>query len=296
MPLVARNSRCDDDPVELDKQHADPLGPLGHLDVEQLLDRQREHQLVEERRRVVHAGDVGGALDVGELLAGLLHAGVEVADDRLGAQDRLAVELEHEAQHAVGRGCCGPMLMIIVSSSDGLVGDVAELGGLGLATCAAPRRPRGSSSRGARPIARAAAPGAPSEVVDRAASMVSSVGVMRGVRRSPLNCTGMRADGVVLAQRVAVPVLGHEDAGEVGMAVERDAEQVEHLALHGLGARVARRTATGTVGSSAGHLHAQRGSARLRACDRRLTTTSKRSASTPSGSGAARRGRGSRPR
>ena len=52
---------------------------------------------------VVHAGDVGGALEVGERLARLLHAGVQVADDRLGAQHGLALELEHEPQHAVGR-------------------------------------------------------------------------------------------------------------------------------------------------------------------------------------------------
>ena len=40
---------------------------------------------------------------------------------------------------------------------------------------------------------------------------------------------------VVLAERVAHPVLGHEDAGEVGVAVEADAEEVEHLALGRLG-------------------------------------------------------------
>ena len=56
--------------------------------LEQLLDGEGEHQLVEQRRRVVHAGDVGGALEVGEVLARLLHAGVEVADDRLGPQRR----------------------------------------------------------------------------------------------------------------------------------------------------------------------------------------------------------------
>ena len=61
----------------------------------------------------------------------------------------------------------------------------------------------------------------------------------------PLNCTGIRPDGVVLAQRVADPVLGHEDAGQVGMAVEADAEHVERLALHRLGAgpQVEQRTA-----------------------------------------------------
>ena len=39
--------------------------------------------------------------------AGLLHAGVEVADHRLGAQDRLTVELHHDPQHAVGGGMGG---------------------------------------------------------------------------------------------------------------------------------------------------------------------------------------------
>ena len=93
--------------VHLAHQHADPLRPFGHLDAQQLLGRQREDELVEQRRGVVHARDVGGALHVGQLLAGLLHAGVEVADDGLGPRDRLAVELEHQAQHAVGRRVLG---------------------------------------------------------------------------------------------------------------------------------------------------------------------------------------------
>src|SRR5213080_2521160 len=39
----------------------------------------------------------------------------------------------------------------------------------------------------------------------------------------------------VLAQRMPRPVLGHEDAAEVRMALEGDAEQVEHLPLLLLG-------------------------------------------------------------
>ena len=54
-------------PVELGHQDPDRLGPRRHLDVEQPLDCQGEHQLVVERRQVVHAGDVGGPLHVGEL-------------------------------------------------------------------------------------------------------------------------------------------------------------------------------------------------------------------------------------
>ena len=71
---------------------------------EQGLGGQGEDQLVVQRREVVHPGHVGAALDVGQLLALLLHPGVQVADDGLGPQHGLAVELEHEAQHPVGGG------------------------------------------------------------------------------------------------------------------------------------------------------------------------------------------------
>src|ERR1019366_9990257 len=36
---------------------------------------------------------------------------------------------------------------------------------------------------------------------------------------------------IVLAQRIALPFLGHEDAPQVGVAGELDAEYIEHLAL-----------------------------------------------------------------
>ena len=96
------------DPVELDHQHPDPFGPRRQLDPEQRLDRHREHQFVGERREVVHAGDVGRPLHVGEFLAGLLHPGVEVPDHRFGPEHRLAVELDHQTEHTVGRGVLGP--------------------------------------------------------------------------------------------------------------------------------------------------------------------------------------------
>src|SRR5919109_2891778 len=41
---------------------------------------------------------------------------------------------------------------------------------------------------------------------------------------------------VVLAQRVALPVVGHEQADEVGMAGEANAEEVIHLSLGQFGA------------------------------------------------------------
>ena len=96
------------DAIQLDEQHAHPRRALGNLDVEEPLHRHRVHELVGERRRVVHARDVGRALHVRELLAGLLHAGVEVADHRLGAHDLFGVELHHDAQHPVGRRVLRP--------------------------------------------------------------------------------------------------------------------------------------------------------------------------------------------
>ena len=133
MPLVAIHMQVRRHPVQLGHQHADPGGARRQLDAEQRLGGQGEDQLVVQRREVVHPGHVGGALDVGQLLARLLHAGVQVADDRLGAQHRLAVELEHEAQHAVGRGVLGPHVddhRLVVAALDVDVArvDVAALG------------------------------------------------------------------------------------------------------------------------------------------------------------------------
>ena len=91
-------------PLQLGHEHADPHRPRRELHSQELLGGHGEDQLVGEGREVVHAGHVGGALDVGELLTGLLHAGVQVPDDRLGAQHGLAVELQHQAQHPVRRG------------------------------------------------------------------------------------------------------------------------------------------------------------------------------------------------
>ena len=53
--------------------------------------------------------------------------------------------------------------------------------------------------------------------------------VRRGLQRwMPL---AVALHGIVLAQRVAVPVVGHHDAGEARVAGEVDAEEVEDFAL-----------------------------------------------------------------
>src|SRR5450631_950652 len=59
-------------------------------------------------------------------------------------------------------------------------------------------------------------------------------GAAMGAMRVPLSdAAGLSVafDGIVLAQRMTFPVIGHHDARKAGMAGEVDAEQVEDLAL-----------------------------------------------------------------
>src|SRR5207253_5192751 len=46
------------------------------------------------------------------------------------------------------------------------------------------------------------------------------------------------AGSIVLAERETVPIVGHEDPREIGMTVERDAVEIERLALGEVGAHV----------------------------------------------------------
>ena len=89
------------DAVQLREDDADGLRARRRFHVQQLLDRQAVAQAVGDRRHVVHAVHVGIELRVGAVLGDLLHAAMQVADDALGAQHLLAVELEDDAQHAV---------------------------------------------------------------------------------------------------------------------------------------------------------------------------------------------------
>ena len=70
---------------------------------EQLLDRQHVGVLVAHHRDVVEPVHVRQVLQVGAVLGELLGRAVQQADVRVGALDHLAVELEHQAQHAVRR-------------------------------------------------------------------------------------------------------------------------------------------------------------------------------------------------
>jgi hypothetical protein len=119
------------DPVELHHQDADLGGPDGDVvgDPEQLLHREAVRGLLEQRGDVVHAGAERHALGPGAELHVLLDAGVQVADARSGLGHRLAVDLEHEPEHAVR----GRVLRAhvdddaLLAEAGGLLGDVGPV-------------------------------------------------------------------------------------------------------------------------------------------------------------------------
>jgi hypothetical protein len=83
--------------------HADRLAARRHLELREALDRDGVGHVVGERGEVVQPVRVGHELVVGHVLGDLLVAAVQVADHRVGLGHDLAVELQLEAQHAVGR-------------------------------------------------------------------------------------------------------------------------------------------------------------------------------------------------
>ena len=107
------------DARDLVEHHADVLRALRHLDAQQLLDRQAVGVLVAHHRHVVETVHVGQRLDEGSCLGQLLGARMQQADVRVGALDDFAVQFQHQAQHAVRAGCCGPKFRC---SSDLLLG------------------------------------------------------------------------------------------------------------------------------------------------------------------------------
>jgi hypothetical protein len=91
-------------PVDLGDEHPDHRRARGGLHPEQLLHTEAVDELIEQRRDVVHPGDEGRPLRPRPELGVLLDAGVQVADHGPGVGDRLPVELQHQSQHAMGRG------------------------------------------------------------------------------------------------------------------------------------------------------------------------------------------------
>ncbi|MNS94130.1 hypothetical protein D3C72_1283360 [compost metagenome] len=91
------------DAGDLVEHHTDVLRADRHFQAQQALDRHHVGVLVGHHRHVVESVHVGHALDPGLLLGQLLGGTVQQADMRVGALDDFAVQLEHQAQHAVRR-------------------------------------------------------------------------------------------------------------------------------------------------------------------------------------------------
>src|SRR5262249_14617582 len=91
------------DARDLAADHADVLRALGRGDAGELLEREREADVGQDRRRVAQSVGVGHALIPGALLAHLLEAAVQVADLYVDIEDGLAVEPQVELDGAVGR-------------------------------------------------------------------------------------------------------------------------------------------------------------------------------------------------
>ena len=128
--LVAAGADRDEvraDAGELHHEHAQHVRAVGDVvgDAEQLLDAHAVHGLVEHRGDVVHAGAERDALSPGPELHVLLDAGVEVADARAQLGDPLALDLEHDAQHAVSGRVLGAHVEheALPAEASGLLGD-----------------------------------------------------------------------------------------------------------------------------------------------------------------------------
>ena len=89
--------------VEFGHEHANPYGPLGDfaIDAQQLFGGHGKNKFAVQWRQIIHARDVGATLHERERLARFFHAGVQVANDWLTTQHCLALQFQHQAQHAV---------------------------------------------------------------------------------------------------------------------------------------------------------------------------------------------------
>ena len=89
------------DPRDLVEHHPDVLRAQRNLDAEQALDGEAVRVLVAHHGHVVQPVHVRQRLQIRPGLGELLGGPVQEADVRVGALDDLAVELQHQPQHAV---------------------------------------------------------------------------------------------------------------------------------------------------------------------------------------------------
>ncbi len=96
-----------------------------HLDVKQALDREREPEVVEQWREIVHPVRVRDALLIRVAFEVLLETRVQITDIGPALAHDLAVEIEHKTQHTVSRRVHRPHVQL-----HGAVTDLDEIDGV----------------------------------------------------------------------------------------------------------------------------------------------------------------------
>ena len=94
--------------ADLAIKHTDELGAPRNRNAEKPLDRERIRVLLIHRRDVVEPIQIRHVLQVRARLHQFFGAAMQEADMRVDPLDHLAVELEHEAQHAMRRRMLRP--------------------------------------------------------------------------------------------------------------------------------------------------------------------------------------------
>ena len=96
------------DTRELIEQHAKPLRPGRYLQPQQLLNCQGVAEIVSKRAEIIDSVSQWHNLLIKLGLAGFFYAGVQISDVRHDAHHVLAVDLENDSQHSVGRRMLRP--------------------------------------------------------------------------------------------------------------------------------------------------------------------------------------------
>ena len=102
--MAAEPKQVIEDARDFVEHRADVLRAYRHLETQQPLDGETVRVLVAHHRHVIEPIHVRQRLEVGLVLGEFFGAAMQEPDVRIRPLDYLAVELEHESQHAVRRG------------------------------------------------------------------------------------------------------------------------------------------------------------------------------------------------
>ena len=87
-----------------------------NVESQQLFSRQAERVLLVHRRDVIEPVEIPDRLQIGLVLDQLFGAAMQQADMRIDALDHFAIELEHEAQHAMRRRMLRPKVDVEITN------------------------------------------------------------------------------------------------------------------------------------------------------------------------------------